>query len=314
MPRVSRGARPLPGRPGRFWLLWRRLRRLTRPALGGALVIGVAAGLGALIYSRATPGSGGAGGGSAVAVASSREQLARLSAALGWRVRQVIVEGRANTPEPLLRAALGVSPGEPVLGFSLAEALARIQTLPWIENVAVERRLPGTVLVELTERRPYAVWQNRGKFTLIDHGGQMLADQDVGAFRFLPLVVGAGAAEHATELLDALARYPVLQAHTVAAVRVGDRRWNLCMRNGVEVLLPEGHEAAALERFAALQEAHDLLGRPLKVIDFRLPDRLVMRPEPAPPPEPAPLAKSPSSIASQGTPLPGAAAPACRPT
>ena len=69
----------------------------------------------------------------------------------------------------------------------------------------------------------------------------------------------------------------------MAAVRVGDRRWNLHMQNGVDVLLPEGHEAVALQRLATLQEGHDLLGRPLQVIDLRLPDRLVVRPQPPAP-------------------------------
>ena len=37
----------------------------------------------------------------------------------GLRVTDVVIEGRANTPEPLLRAALGVSKGDPILGFSV---------------------------------------------------------------------------------------------------------------------------------------------------------------------------------------------------
>jgi cell division protein FtsQ len=309
MPRVSRRAIRLPDRLGRWKLLLRRLRRLVRPAFFGASALGLVAGIGLLVRSAATPGRAAVGG-----LALPREQLAHISAALGWRVREVIVEGRSNTPEPLLRAAIGVSPGDPVLGFSVGDTQARIETLPWIESAAVERRLPGTVLVMLTERRPYAIWQSRGKFTLIDRSGQMLADQDVGAFKFLPLLVGAGAAEHAAELLEALARYPVLQTHMVAAVRVGDRRWNLCMQNGAEVLLPEGHAAAALQRLAALQEAHDLLGRPLQVIDIRLPDRMVLRPQPVQAAEAAAVAaRSGPQAGNQASP-PHGAAPTCKST
>jgi len=274
MPRLNRSGKTVQDRPGR-WKLWlRRRRRLLRPVLWGSCGFCAVAAV-ALIVRTATPGGG------RDSVASSREALGRLSAALGWRVQQVVIEGRANTPEPLLRAALGVARGDPVLGFSVAAARARIETLPWVENAAVERRLPGTILVHLTERRPYAIWQKHGKFTLIDRAGEVLAEQDVGRFQYLPLVVGTGAAEHAADLLDALARYPGLQARMVAAVRVGGRRWNLDLRNGTDVLLPEGHAAAALQRLMALQEAHDLLDRPLAVVDMRLPDRLVLRPQPA---------------------------------
>jgi cell division protein FtsQ len=81
-------------------------------------------------------------------------------------------------------------------------------------------------------------------------------------------------------LLDALSARPGLQSHVIAAVRVGERRWNLRLNTGADVLLPEGHEIAALDRLAQLQTDHALLDRPLQVIDMRLPDRLVIRPKP----------------------------------
>jgi cell division protein FtsQ len=195
-------------------------------------------------------------------------------------VTDVVIEGRANTPEPLLRAAIGVSRGDAILGFSVSDARARIETLTWVEHATVERRLPGTIVVKLDERRPFAVWQNQGKFALIDRDGLLVTDQDVSQFRHLPLVVGAGAPGAATTLLDALTARPGLQSRVIAAVRVGERRWNLRLNTGCDVLLPEGHEAAALDRLQQLQQDHALLDRPMQVIDLRLPDRLVVRPKP----------------------------------
>jgi cell division protein FtsQ len=63
---------------------------------------------------------------------------------------------------------------------------------------------------------------------------------------------------------------------------VGERRWNLRLNTGADILLPEGHEAAALDRLMQLQQDHALLDRPLQVVDMRLPDRLVIRPKPDP--------------------------------
>ena len=64
-------------------------------------------------------------------------------------------------------------------------------------------------------------------------------------------------------------------------MRVGERRWNLRLNNGIDVLLPEGAEAQALARLAELQSGHAMLDRPLQTLDLRLPDRLVFRPPPA---------------------------------
>jgi cell division protein FtsQ len=213
-------------------------------------------------------------------LSNARERLGRATAFAGLRITDIVIEGRANTPEPLLRAALGASRGDAILGFSVADARTRIETLTWVEHATVERRLPGIIVVKLDERRPFAVWQNQGKFALIDRDGQLVTDQDVSQFRSLPLVVGAGAPGAATVLLDALTARPGLQSRVIAAVRVGERRWNLRLNTGADVLLPEGHEIAALDRLQQLQQDHALLDRPMQVIDLRLPDRLVVRAKP----------------------------------
>ena len=160
----------------------------------------------------------------------------------------------------------------------------------------MERRLPGTLIVNLQERRPFAIWQNQGKFVLVDRAGQVVANQDVTQFRHLPLIVGLGAPAAAADLLDALRDRPALAEKVSASVRVGERRWNLRMTNGSDVMLPEGHEVAALDRLMQLQQEQAVLDRPLAAIDMRLPDRLVFRPKPEAkdsvvPPPPSPRIK-----------------------
>lgn len=260
-------------RPSRARLLLRRQRRLLRPALWG--LAGVAVLLAGSAALRATRPGG--------ALAGVSERLGRT---MDLRVQEVVVEGRANTPEPLLRAALGVSKGGSLLGFSLADARERIEKLTWVQHATVERRLPGTVVVRLVERRPFAVWQTAGRFVLIDRAGRAVVEQDpakdAAAFKSLPLVVGAGAPAAAASLLDHLAAHPGLRGRVAAAVRVGERRWNLRLAAGGDVLLPEGAEGPAVARLAELHAAHALLDRPLQVLDLRLPDRLVVRPQPEP--------------------------------
>jgi cell division protein FtsQ len=273
MPNVARRPRnSVNDRPSWIKLLLRRQKRRLRPA--GWIAFGLIVVLfGYGIVHSAAPGGW---------LANARERFGRATAVAGLRVTEIRIEGRANTPEPLLRAAIGVSPGDAILGFSLADARTRIETLTWVEHATVERRLPGTIVVKLDERRPFAVWQNQGKFALIDRDGQLVTDQDVSQFRHLPLVVGTGAPGAATALLDALMAHPGLQSRVIAAVRVGERRWNLRLNTGADILLPEGHEAAALDRLQQLQTDHALLDRPLQVVDLRLPDRLVIRPKPEP--------------------------------
>ena len=258
----------LPDRPGRWKLLLRRQRRVfQRGAAGISVLCLFAAGAGLVHVTGRGEGL--------------RERFGNLTAGLGLRVQQVTIEGRQKTPEPLLRAAIGAATGQPILTYSLAAARQRIETINWVRSAVVERRLPDTIVVTLSERRPYAVWQHDGKFVLIDRSGDIVTDSDVAEFAGqLPLVVGTGAPEAAAPLLDSLAQHPELQAHIVAAVRVGERRWNLRLRSSGDVLLPEGAEPQAIAKLAELQKTYALLDRPLQAVDMRLPDRLSIRPQP----------------------------------
>jgi cell division protein FtsQ len=270
MPRVKKRPSPfVQDRPSKWQVLRRRVRRSMAPAVALLVLLIVFVGGAGLVHEF---GEG----------ASFRERLGHATAFLGLRVHDVVVEGRQKTPEALLRAAIGIEPGDPILSYSVAEARARIETIQWVASATVMRQLPDTIVVRLVERSPFAVWQHDGKFVLIDRDGQIVTDSDVGTFaNELPLVVGEGAPAAAAALIDALAAQPDIQSRVQAAVRVGDRRWNLRLTNGMDVLLPEGAEVQALARLAALQTQHAVLDRPLQALDLRLPDRLVFRPQPA---------------------------------
>ncbi len=266
MPRVRREI----ARPSRIKLLVRRQRRNLR--LGAFALSGFAivlAGV-SLAHSARTGG----------AVAGLEQRFGR---EIDLRVKDIRIDGRSNTPEKLLRTALGVNVGDPILGFSVEGARARIESLSWVEHVAVERRLPGTIYVDVTERRPFAIWQYQGKFQLIDRGGEVVTNEDVAEFTDLPLVVGLGAPAHASDMLNALEHSPDIKQRVAAIVRVGERRWNLQLKNNMTVMLPEGHEMAALTRLVDMQSKQQILDRPLVFIDMRLPDRLAVRAKTAAP-------------------------------
>lgn len=272
MPRVKRTPRnSIKDRPRRAALLLRRQRGRLRLAAFAIVAVLVLLGVSAALNAAAPASS----------LVGMQERLGKLAALAGFRIEHIVIRGRDHTSAALLEAALGVHRGDPTFGFSLAAARARIESLPWVKSAVLERRLPGTIIISLTERHPFAIWQNDGRFSVIDRLGDTLVERDVRAFRGLPLVVGPGAPKYAATLLDALAHLPALEQRLAAAVRVGRLRWNLVLKDGTTVELPGGHAPAALIRLAAIEARYALLDRPLAVVDMRLADRLVLRPWPA---------------------------------
>lgn len=150
--------------------------------------------------------------------------------------------------------------------------------LPWVNGADIERILPDTLIVRLTERQPVALWQHQGKFTLIDVSGQAIVQAPEINPRRLLVVVGDGAPAQTGRLLAMLATEPELQQRINAAVWVGNRRWNLRFADGITVLLPDADPAEAFARLADYQRTHGLLARNVASIDMRFSDRLIVQP------------------------------------
>lgn len=218
----------------------------------------------------------GAGGPEAVAE-KAKSRLVAWSGSLGIAVGEVLVEGRRETPAADVLAALQVRYGTPLFAFSPEDARARLLGIGWVQDARVERRLPGTIFVDLDERRPAAIWQNRGDFALVDTSGAVIGRDDVGRYPGLKLIVGEDAPAHFAALFETLNAEPDLASRMTAAVRVGGRRWNLKMSGGVTVLMPETGVAEAWAMLAKLEREGALLDRDIARIDLRSPDRMIVR-------------------------------------
>ncbi|CAK0761135.1 cell division protein FtsQ [uncultured Gammaproteobacteria bacterium] len=205
------------------------------------------------------------------------EVLLQASAVAGLKVDEVLVEGRIGSDRTQLLNAIQAKRGDPILGIDLHQARADLEKLPWVVSATVERRLPDTLYIRLTERKPMALWQHDHKLVLIDRDGNILSDQGIERFARLPIVVGADAPANAPALLAMLAAEPVIAARVEAAVRVSGRRWDLRLDNGIDVRLPETDVPAALHRLAGLTASESLFDRDIVAIDLRLADRMVVR-------------------------------------
>ena len=91
-------------------------------------------------------------------------------------------------------------------------------------------------------------------------------------------MAGDGAASHAAAILDALKTEPELYADVWAIHRISDRRWNVHLRTGLEVKLPEMDAALAWSKLAVLDRDTQIMKRDLSMIDLRIPGQLIVQP------------------------------------
>jgi cell division protein FtsQ len=206
-----------------------------------------------------------------------KQNILNYTAEFGLQVRDIIVEGRNETPKDAILEAIGVNSGDPILAFDPAIAKERIEALPWISHVSIERRLPDSLYVTITEKKPIALWQFQEKLSLIDSNGTSIPDVDRSKYKNIPLIVGEDAPKFAPSFFEILESESHLKSLIASAVIIGKRRWDLHLKNGMIVKLPENNASAAWTQLALLDQEHKLLDRDIAIIDFRLPDRLIIK-------------------------------------
>jgi cell division protein FtsQ len=211
----------------------------------------------------------------------------------GFRVKSIDVRGiRRMDPRPVYElAADQKTTAMPLLDVTTIRE--RLLEYGWVKDARVSRRFPDTLVIDIVERQPAALWQDEDRLTLIDAEGVVLDRVPVSQMPDLPLLVGKGANAQAIPLDRLLAKAPALKAQLVSATWVGERRWDLTFQSGETVALPEGENAAtnALARFAKMDKSAGLLGRGIVRFDLRIPGKMTVRlpREPGEPivPEPA---------------------------
>jgi cell division protein FtsQ len=195
----------------------------------------------------------------------------------GFRITAVAINGRRQLTQDEVLATGGVNGRSSLLFLDAAAVRDKLKANPWIAEATVLKLYPGQLQIDITERSAFALWQQDRRLSLIADDGVVLEPYLSHRFISLPLVVGKGAETRARDFLALLARYPQVRSATKAAIFVGERRWNLRLKDGLDIRLPENDVGAALAALSKLDREDRLFSRDIVAVDMRLPDRLTVQ-------------------------------------
>jgi cell division protein FtsQ len=197
--------------------------------------------------------------------------------AAGFRIASVAMTGERHVSREEILSAAGVTGTTSLLFFDVEDARDRLKANPWIADATVLKLYPDRLQIDIKERAAFALWQQAGRVSVVAGDGTVLEPFVNPRLIRLPLVVGLGAAVRSTEILTLLDRYPDLRDQVRASILIGERRWNLRLRNGLDIRLPETDVEQALTTLAALDKDKKLLSRDIVFVDLRLADRVTVQ-------------------------------------
>ncbi|MGF6306867.1 cell division protein FtsQ [Bradyrhizobium sp. i1.8.4] len=208
------------------------------------------------------------------ALSDTRNALAN---AAGFRITTVGINGRKQLSQDEVLAIGGVNGRSSLLFLDADTVRAKLKANPWIADATILKLYPGRLQIDIVERTAFALWQQNGRLSVIASDGAVLEPYVSRRFLNLPLVVGKGADTRAQDFLALLDRYPQVRSVTKAAIFVGERRWNLRLKDGLDVRLPENDVGNALAALSRLDKDEKLFSRDIVAVDMRLPDRLIVQ-------------------------------------
>lgn len=197
--------------------------------------------------------------------------------AAGFDLETVEVSGARQITRDEVLAAAGITPSTSLLLLDAEATRAQLKQNPWIAEATVRKLYPGRLEISIEERVAFAIWQHGDKLAVIARDGTVIGADARALLRDYPLVVGMGASTHAADFLALVSRFPEIQSEFAAAVLVAERRWNIRLKNGVDLRLPEENAEAALAKLVAFDRETKILSRDVAAIDLRLSDRITVR-------------------------------------
>ncbi|ALH81177.1 cell division protein FtsQ/DivIB [Sphingopyxis macrogoltabida] len=211
--------------------------------------------------------------------AKVNEEWAQAVGRVGFQVKKVEVVGADRIDRLKVYDIALAQRDRSMAAVDIAEVRHDLMRYGWIKDARVSRRLPDTLVVDIVERTPAAIWQHNNRLSLIDEKGVVLEPVSVATMPDLPLVIGPKANQRSQDLDRLLAEASSLKELLAGATWVGNRRWDLRFRSGETLSLPEGETEAkaALAKFAHMDGANRLLGRGILRFDMRDPERFVLR-------------------------------------
>ena len=107
-----------------------------------------------------------------------------------FAIRTIRVEGTARRSSEQVATTAGLQVGKNIFSIELENARVRILQDPWIEKASVQRKLPSTITVEVTEREAAAAVAVGTELYLCTHEGELFKRLEPGDPSQLVVVTG----------------------------------------------------------------------------------------------------------------------------
>jgi cell division protein FtsQ len=194
-----------------------------------------------------------------------------------WPIRWLDVAGELErTSASQVRGAVADEAGRGFFAVDLETVRARVEALPWVARAEVSREWPDALLIDITEHRPVARWNEQRLFS--DRGEVFSVSGTEGMQGLARLRGPESRGRDVLERWQDMRRKLGRIGRDVTELSVDERgAWRVVLDNEITLVLGREQVDQRLDRYFAAQAALADLERPVRLVDMRYTNGLAVR-------------------------------------
>ena len=188
------------------------------------------------------------------------------------------IQGSSDSLNAEIREILGLNFPISSFDLDLADLRNRVLSLPPVETAEVRLEGGSILHVKVKEKVPALLLKDDTGIHVLNKNGDYirpLLSTEYGSK--LPVITGEGAQKAAAEAFILFSALNDKLDEVRGLVLVGGRRWNIVLKSGQVIMLPEKKSEQTVQKILILDKAEKILSRDIAVFDFRLPYRITLR-------------------------------------
>ena len=195
-----------------------------------------------------------------------------------FQINHIIINGSEKSDKSLIENNLIEFWGSLIdSNFDIIKEL--VESSEWVKRASVKKVLPSTLIIDVIENDPYAIYFQDGKTFLLDLDGSIITEINLDNYGDDLLLVRG---ENSPELLEKLIKdisiaFPSLIQNLRELEFIEKRRWNLILNNNLLVKLPDVNIQKSLKNLKQLFEEQEVMESNIIEIDLRIQGRAALK-------------------------------------
>ena len=188
----------------------------------------------------------------------------------GFFIKNVDIKGINHLNQKDILKTINYYNKKNIFNVNLKNIYNEIKQNTWVEEVSIKKIYPNTLKIDLIEKEPIAIWQNKSAYHLITKNGEIILEANLNNFKkHLPIIIGKNAHKNVYSILQILNIDKNLTKNIWSLTFVNERKWDIHFNQGLTIRLPSTSVKEAWGKIILLSEKFNILSLDLTELDLR---------------------------------------------